>query len=175
MRNPSNFRTFLLKWPNQHIWANLNCSGDGRWIYEAIQNQTLVCVADGSYIRELHSTVCATALIMECSRGSGRLTLSFTDTSPHANAYRGELLGLMAIFLILHGVHLSQPGLPGSVMIYSDCQGALTTVTRLSSLHCPPNWKHSDVLQLIVLYGQGYSFSTTLHHVKAHQDDNSEW
>jgi hypothetical protein len=38
-----------------------------------------------------------------------------------ANAYRGELLGLMAIHLILLSVNTVHPKLKGEVKIVSDC------------------------------------------------------
>ena len=48
-----------------------------------------------------------------------------------ANAYRGELLGLMAVHLLLLAVKTVSPGLSGSATIYSDCIGALGRVAKL--------------------------------------------
>ena len=42
-----------------------------------------------------------------------------------AGSYRGELLGLMVIHLILKAVNVVSPNLRGSVHILSDCMGAL--------------------------------------------------
>ena len=115
---PRHFHDLLSQWPNQRMWSNLRYTGDGQWLYKAIENNTLLCVADGSYIREIHPNLCAAAVIIECSSGGSRLSLSFTDTSPVANAYRGELLGLMAIHLILYSADRTRPGLSGTVNIY---------------------------------------------------------
>jgi hypothetical protein len=111
--------------------------GGGQWLYKAIEINTLLCAADGSYIREIHPNLCAAAVIIKCSSGGGRLSLSFTDTSPVANAYRGELLGLMAIHLILYSADRTRPGLTGTVDIYSDCQGDLKTVEKLANCSSP--------------------------------------
>lgn len=56
--------------------------GSGQWLYKAIENITLLCADDGSYMREIHPNLCAAAVIIKCSSGGGRLSLSFTDTSP---------------------------------------------------------------------------------------------
>jgi hypothetical protein len=56
---------------------------------------------------------------------------SFLDALLVANAYRGELLGLMAIHLILLSIDRVHSNLSGSVEVVSDCLGALKQVTDL--------------------------------------------
>jgi hypothetical protein len=58
-------------------------------------------VSDGSYIRQLHPELCSAAMIMECQTTRNRIVVSFSEQCKQANAYRGELLGLMAIHLLL--------------------------------------------------------------------------
>jgi hypothetical protein len=60
------------------------------------------------------------SLVLECTKGRGRLTGAFAMASAAANAYRGELLGLMAVHLLLLAVETVSPGLSGSATIYSD-------------------------------------------------------
>ena len=98
--------------------------GGVKWLDHAIVEGTLVAVTDGSYIRELYPNLCSAAFILECSAGRGRVYGSFLETLLAANAYRGELLGLMAIHLILLSVNKLHPELTGSVEIVSDCLGA---------------------------------------------------
>ena len=45
--------------------------------------------------------MCSAAFILECKEGTGRIVRSFPEASKMANAYSGELLGLMAIHLVL--------------------------------------------------------------------------
>jgi hypothetical protein len=66
-----------------------------------------------------------------------------------ACAYRGELLGLLAIHLILLSTHKMRPGLTGLVNIYSDCLGALNQVKNLPQDQIPTKCKHSDILKII--------------------------
>ena len=83
------------------MWKLLRLIGDDGWLKRAIVRGTLVTVTDGSYMQELLPDLCSAAFILECSEGSSRIVGSFAEASRGANAYRGELLGLMAIHLIL--------------------------------------------------------------------------
>ena len=62
---------------------------------------------------------------MECKNKTGRIVGSFPEASRITNTYRGELLGLMTIHLILLAANKVWPRLEGKVKIYSDCLGAL--------------------------------------------------
>ena len=80
-----------------------------------------MAVTDGSYIREMFPDMCSCAFVLECSKERGRIFGSFPEQSKRACAYRGELLGLMAIHLILLAVNKLDRRLRGKVKIYSDC------------------------------------------------------
>jgi hypothetical protein len=106
-------------------------SGGVAWLKQSISEGTLVAVTDGSYIRKLFPTLYLTAFVLECSKGRGRVIGSFLEALLVANAYTGELLGLMAIPLILLSINKLHQNLAGSVEIVSDCLGALERVTNL--------------------------------------------
>jgi hypothetical protein len=55
-------------------------------------------------------------------------------------SYRGELVGLMAIHLILLAINEVNPGLTGLVHVYSNCLGALDKVKNLPPQGCPQAW-----------------------------------
>ena len=67
----------------------------------------------GVYPREIHLNLCSTAFIMECTQGRGWLIGSFQEAFMAANAYWGELLGLMAIHLLLVAMQRTSPELTG--------------------------------------------------------------
>jgi hypothetical protein len=92
-----------------------------------------------------------------------------------ANAYRGELLGLMAVHLLLLAVNTVSPGLSGSATIYSDCLGALGRVAKLPPYRIPSRCRHSDILKTIMVNCASLSFQREYHHVAAHQDDHTWW
>ena len=107
------------------LWKDLQWKGDIDWIRAAIAKKTCMVAADGSYMPSIQTDLCSTAFFFDCSAGSGKLRGSFAEFSASANAYRGELLGQMAVQLILLGINTLFPGLRGSLKIYSDCSGAL--------------------------------------------------
>ena len=127
-------RTFVdvLKWwGNTWLWEHMTVHGGVEWLKHAISEGLLVAVTDRSYIRELFPNLCSAAFILECSKGRGRVYGSFSEALLVANAYRGELLGLTAIHLILLSVNTISPQLSGSIEVVSDCLGALKRVTYL--------------------------------------------
>jgi hypothetical protein len=149
--------------------------GGDSWLRDAIKDNSLVAVTDGSFIRQICPHLCSAALILECTKGRGRLVLSLIDPSKYANAFRGELMGLMAVHLILLAVNKVYPYLEGSVQIFSDCLGALDRVEHLPPHRIPSSCRHSDILKTIMLNCTNLTFSRRFSHVKAHQDDWLDW
>ena len=172
---PSTFREVLEDWGQTWMWAGLRLSGDGTgtWIQDAIRSNSLVAVTDGSYMRELYPNMSSCAFIFECNRGGGRMTGAFLEQSIASCAYRGELLGILAIHLILLSVNNVSPDLQGSVHIYSDCLGALNRVKNLPPHRIPSKCRHSDVLKNIMIHCSTLSFERLFLHVSAHQDDGA--
>ncbi len=96
---------------------------------------------------------------------------AFTEASAATNAYCGELIGLMAIHLVLLAVNTVVPGLNGLVQIDSDCLGTLSLVAELPP-HCIPTqcW-HVCILKTILVNCSNLSFQQEYKHAVAHQDD----
>jgi hypothetical protein len=141
------------------------------WLAEAITKNTLVTVTDGLYMKEIHPHINSAAFVFECSKGQGRLWGSFVEHTPDAGSYRGELLGLMAIHLILRGVNVVSTNLRGLVLILSNCLGALNKVKDLPPYRIPTQCSHSDIIKIIMANCSNLSFSRLYSHVKAHQDN----
>ncbi len=89
----------------------MGAHGGVRGSQVAIFESTLAAVTDGSYIQELYPNLCSAAFVIECSKGCSRVVGAFLATLLAANAYRGELLGLMSIHLILLSVNKIKPTL----------------------------------------------------------------
>ena len=79
------------------MWRSLQILGNDVWLKTATERHTLVVVTDDSYMQEMHPNICLAAFILKCSEESERIVGSFAESSTHVNAYRGELMGLMAI------------------------------------------------------------------------------
>ena len=162
-------------WGQTWLWENIQISGDFTWLAEAIVDNSLVAVTDGSYMKEMYPNLNSAAFIFECSKGRGRLVGSFTECTPDAGSYRGELLGLMAIHLILLGVNTFHIGIKGSVHIWSDCLGALDKVENLPPYRIPSRCSHGDILKNILVNCSDLTFIRKFSHVPAHQDNHTNY
>jgi hypothetical protein len=172
---PSSFWIVVESWGNTWMWDNLKITGDIGWIAEAIANNTLIAITNGSYMRELYPHLNSAAFVLECTRGRERLMGLFTEHTMDACSYRGELLGLMAIHLILLAVNECTSGLTGSAQIYLDCLGALNKVKDLPPYRIPTWCSHLDILKNIMVNCSNMPFSRFYSHVRAHQNDRTQY
>jgi hypothetical protein len=147
--------------------------GGEAWLQDSIADGLLIAVTDRSYIREIYPNLCLAAFILECSKRQGRIVGTFLEGLLVANAYRGELLGLMAIHLILLSVNKLHRDLLGSVKIVLDCLGALKRVTHLPPYRIPWLCCHRDILKTILVHCRDLSFTVHYSHVRAHQDNST--
>ncbi len=159
-------------WGNTWMWDNLSITGDLDWIATSIADNSCVGATNCSYMKELYPYLNSTAFVLECSKGRGRLTGSFVEQTPNAGSYRGELLDLMVIHLILRGINEVPQGLQGLVHILMDCLGALDKVENLSPYRIPTQCSHSNILKNIMVNCSNLSFARIFSHIKAHQDDH---
>ncbi len=150
----------------------MSIEGRTEWVSKAIKDGSLVVVTDGSYIRQLYPHLCLAAFVLECANGHGRIIGSFSESTPAANAYRGELLGLMAIHLLLVNMNRVHATLAGSVEVVLDCLGALKRIVNLPPYWIPSRCKHLDILKNILVTCCNLTFTLHYSHVKAHQDEN---
>ena len=171
---PTDFLDVLRGWGQTWIWDDLTVTGGTDWFAQAIADNSLVAVTNGSYIKEHYPELCAAAFVLECTKGRGRLVGAFAEASAAANAFHGELLGLMAVHLLLLAVNTVSPNLSGSATIlYFDCLGALGCVAKLPPYRIPSRCRHLDILKTIMVNCASLSFQWEYHHVAAHQDDHT--
>jgi hypothetical protein len=145
------FVEVLREWGCSWLWEHMSIKGGTSWVAQAITDGSLVAVTDESFNKQIYLHLCSAAFILECLQGRGRIIGSFKEASKAANAYRGELLGLMAIHLILVSVNQLHKSLSGKAKVVSNCLGALGWV-----VHLPPYWilsrcRHLDILKNILV------------------------
>jgi hypothetical protein len=155
------------------MWDNLSITGDLDWIAASIADNSCIAVTDGSYMKEMYPYLNSAAFVLQCSKGRGRLTGSFVGQTPNAGSYQGELVGLMAIHLILWGINEVHQGLQGLIHRLLDCLGALDKVQNLPPYRIPSQCSHSNILKNIMVNCRNLSFAQIFSHVKAHQDDHT--
>jgi hypothetical protein len=68
---PTDFLDVLRGWGQTWIWDDLTITGGTDWFAQAIADNCLVAVTDGSYIKEHYPELCATAFVLECTKGRG--------------------------------------------------------------------------------------------------------
>ena len=118
-REPTMFQEVLEEWGNTWMWEGLRISGDSTWMIEAIRDNSLVVVTDGSYMKDLFPNMNSCAFIFECTKKRGQMTGASPEQTAEAGSYRGELNGLLvAMHLILHSINKTAQDLTGSVHIY---------------------------------------------------------
>lgn len=122
---PSSITQALREGGDLWMWENLEITGDEDWLRDAIEAGSCLAVTDGLYMEDVYPDICSAAFIFECQQGRGRIVGSFMEQSADACAYRGELMGLMAIHLVLRAIALVYPDVSGWINLFSDCDGAL--------------------------------------------------
>lgn len=165
----------LEEWGCLWMWDSLRLVGDDHCLEEAIETGTCRAVTDGSYIKEMYPNICSAAFVFECYEGRGRIIGSFPEQTPTACAYRGELLGLLAIHLILLAANKVRPRLEGTIDVISDCLGALTSVADLPPTRIPSRCSHPDILKTIMVNCINLTFIIHYRHVRAHQDETVQY
>jgi hypothetical protein len=165
----------VFEWACTWLWKDLRWQGDCTRLPCSIRSDDCMVVADRSFQPNVQTDLCLTAFFFECTAGRGRLVGSFADFLASANAYQGELLGLMAAHLILCGEAELHPALGGRVRLYSDCAGALDKLENLPPQRLPAKCKHLDILKNILLHCKNLPFKIISTHIPAHHDDNMDF
>jgi hypothetical protein len=157
---PPSFWAVINTWGYKYMWEQLHIVGNNKWIEGALEDNCCIVVTDGLHLRELYPQLNLAAFGFKCPRGSGRLMGSFVESTPAACSYRRELVGLMAIHLILLKINECNKELQGSIHIYSNCRGALKKVKDLPPYQIPTQCIHSGILKNIMVnfVAIGYSW-----------------
>jgi hypothetical protein len=171
--------TFLphhLNLTSEDLWSNLEMDDDGDWLFESIQNGTLVAACDGSYMPNVSTTGCSGAFILHCTSSKKELRGCFTDSSADSDNYRGEILGAIGATLILDSVlkansQAQLPLKPPPITLFCDNRGVVIH-GNAPSRPLKEGQAQADLLRLLKTYSR--NIPTDLHwvHIKGHADDN---
>ncbi len=61
------FLEVLLSYGNPGLWENLSFDDDGKWIWQSVEQGSLVIAHDGSYMPKEFTEHCSPGVIMYCS------------------------------------------------------------------------------------------------------------
>jgi hypothetical protein len=141
------------------MWDNLQWVENDDWLAIAIAEGTCIAVTNGSYIKDLYPNIHSATVVLECTKGWGRVWCSFLEVLKVACSYHGELVRLIVIHLILLAINEVNLGLKGSVHIFFNCLGALDRVKNLPPFRIPSSLAHSNVLNNILVNCSNSSFN----------------
>lgn len=168
----------LRSWGGNWMWSSLffpTADNDLSWLVTALQEGTLVGCTDGSYDGKRSTKLCSAGWLLFDTRSRFRFAGSFCEFSPGASSYRGEMLGLCALQLLLLAFDTwYSPNNAPPVTIYCDNEKA---GERAQEEHrrIKPGWSCADVLRSFRDTKLGIRFPLRFVHVSAHMDDILPW
>jgi len=169
------FWEFLKSWGGEWMWDHIEDPyGDTVWMAEAIANGTAVLVTDGSYDRGLAPQVSGAGWTFCCRRTERIVRGSFYEVSPSASAYRGELLGLVALHTLSLALTSFYQVDRGKGKMCCDNIGALNQSSKWVR-RVRTGSKQSDLLRAIRSCKIDCRLAFVYHHVKGHQDRHLLW
>jgi hypothetical protein len=178
---------FLPKEPNLTFWELLRSFGGGwmweyvtheetdmSWLRDAMSNGSLLAVTDGSYDRGRANNVSRSGWILLCTVSRRTLWGSFFEISPKARAYRGELLGLVAIHTL---------ALAAARFFHIECVSGKICCDNITALNQAKQVrqrvrvgiKHLDLHCTVRNLKCSTKMAFRYAHVQAHQDRITPW
>ena len=91
----------LKSWGGEWMWEGLQLRDDDdiSWVAESLKNKSIVCVTDGSYMKDVAPDICSVGWVLLRKQSGRRILGHFVERSPDTSSYRGELLGMLVIRL----------------------------------------------------------------------------
>ena len=151
------------------MWKHLKGNIDPGWIRTALEQGTLICATDGSYDAKRADNLCGAGWVIYCTASRQRLTGALVERSEAAGSYRGELLGMLAIRLLLLAVEEYCETHGDGSKIICDNKSALFTF-RSEKDRVPSGAKHADIKRVLRTIRRRTKSTFLQEHVRAHQD-----
>ena len=156
------------------MWRGLRLDESIKWVIECLTNKTLVCITDGSYQKEKVPNLCSVGWIMACKVSKRFIWGTLVEESPNAGSYRGKMLGMLAIRLILLAVEEHQGAVSIGNKWCCDNKGALITFEKKSQKK-PSAKANTDIQRVLQTINGRMQSNFVQHHVKGHQDKVKKW
>ena len=173
------FWDYIKEWGGDWMWEMIYPDvGHGfniDWMITALKAGNLVGVTDGSYNRSRNAFVCGAGWILMDMTTGERLAGSFSEYSSSAGSYRGELLGLCAINVLL--LALSKAGEITNrpqITVWCDNKGAVNRASD-NSRRIKSGRSCADILRVLRTIRMELPLAATFLHVDSHMDDKLTW
>ena len=134
-------------------------------------------VSDGSYMQGRHKGACSGAFVLHCSRTGRRASCGWAELQQVSDNYRGEMLGAIGFFSILHATlanpaikkRLSKSSAAIKVRAYSDCKGVITHGNDIEKM-LKQGQAHIDLICAIRRLVRDLPVKVTFIYVPSHRD-----
>lgn len=144
-------------------------------IIDALVNNNCFFATDGSYMPNIDETRCSGSWLLMHQNGKKLLVgTSFLHYSS-ANAYVGELLGLLCSLLSLRYLLMRfNIKIQHIIQIHSDCLGAIKWLVS-PRRRIKNSTEHSGLIRGLTKELKDSSVKISATHISAHQDDQCAW
>jgi hypothetical protein len=170
------FWAFLQSLGRDWLWEHVYMPFGIDALVDSIADGTAVLVTDDSYSRKICSDIDGAGWIIYC-RACCKVVFkgSFYEWCGNAGLYRGELLGLLMVHLMVLAVEKFYK-LPARLrgLVACDNLGGLNK-SRERPKKIPPGLKHRDILRCLRRVHAALRGTLQYKHVYGHQDKHKKW
>jgi hypothetical protein len=161
---------------NPSMWRNLQCNGDGTWIYDGLRMGSLIVIHDGSYMKEVSTSISTAAVMILCIVTGLICKCIIAEHSASASSYCGEILGAIITQILLWAAVAGKMG-PYPI-ITEDCYNN-GVVLHGNSQFCPLSGTQTqaNVLRVMkrLITRQPFIFIIKFLYVASHSNDRKDW
>jgi hypothetical protein len=147
---------------------------DLSWLVDARRNGKAVLVTDGSFDRKRAPLVSGAGWVITCRNSWKFLRGSFYETSVSASAYRGKLLGLVALHTLALALSQFYALEKAGGKVCCDNMGALGQSSKVSK-RIRTGAKQADLLRAIRTMKSHSLLHFQYKHVDSHMDRIKLW
>ena len=155
----------------------LSLKGDGEWIFKAFERGSLLACHDGSFMPDKDGRRCSAAVVLLCQATGSIATVTYCETTSLdvASNYRGELIGGVAISIILLALsRCTRSSSTKAFEVYCDNMGV---VQHGNARHkpLPEKQPQADLIYQLRHNLDRLPIDVTYIHVYGHLDDQQQF
>lgn len=170
------FWDYVKGWGGFWLWDNIRTPHGLDAVIDAIASGSAVMVTDGSYSRNIRSEIDGAGWLIYCRQRKHIVLKGSTyEYCVTAGSYRGELLGLLALHLLILAVEefYALEAAPRGLIACDNLGGLNNSKQRRRKV--PASAKHADILRVLRrVHGRLKGF-VSYKHVYGHQLRKKKW
>jgi hypothetical protein len=168
------FLEVLLLYRNPGLWENLSFDDDGEWIWQSMEQGSLVIAHNSSYMPKESTEHCLAGVIMYCSTSKKWLRSSIVECSNAASNYRVELFGSVMALLILRAATEKSCRPYPLQTLYCDNRGVIQH-SNTPRIALTEKQKQANLIRLIKRLSSSNKCTTKWEWVEGHSVERKGW